>query len=53
MTTTHQKADHQTKDHQKTILDVTDITHSEGSVDKEVPSNEEVKTSSNDEGMEK
>ena len=53
--TSHQKADYQAKDYQKTIPcdDVIDLTHSEGLVDKEVPSNQKVKTPSNDEGMEK
>lgn len=40
--TSHQKADYQAKDYQKTIPcdDVIDLTHSEGLVDKEVPSNQ-------------
>ena len=44
--------DHQVKDHQKMIPydDVIDISHSEGSGEKEVLANQEAKTLSNDEG---
>ena len=52
LTTTHQK-----EDHQKTIPydddDVIDISHNEGSGEKEVSANQEVKTQSNHEGMKK
>ena len=55
MTTDHQKTDHQVKDHQKTIPygHVIDISHSEDSGEKEMATNQEVRTPSNDIGTEK